>query len=330
MSPSLAGSTDGGRLIANYRNQWPGIKTAFQTYSVSFDNFFPSFNSGLGFLLFQDVAGSAGLTSTTFNFQYSYNIVINNDWQVIPGIQFSYGNKFIDFNKLKFADAQVSSGGSSSFTRLNNEKTNYIDFASSVFVYNSKYWFGLTADHLNQPNFTFLNEEMRLPLKLVLYGGMNIWTERSRLKGTTRSFSLSYRAQQQTNNSQLDLGLYWFNDPIEIGIWYRGLPFISSPISTIKNEEVSTKKALLLNQDAIIALISYKYGSYRVGYSYDISISKLGWNSQGAHELSIIYEFNQQSNLRLGGRRPALPCSETANPLSSTSRSKYKRKKRRF
>lgn len=318
MSPSLAGSTDGARLVANYRNQWPGVEKAYQTYSLSFDNFFQSINSGIGFLLYQDKAGSAGLTTTNFGFQYSYNLVINDYWQIIPGIQFTYGNKQIDFSKLNFGDEMIGNGGSGSWNRLNNEKANYIDFAASAFLYSSRYWFGLTINHLSEPNYTFLNEEMKMPIKLVFFGGMNIWNEKSRSKESARSFSLSYRMQQQAQNTQLDIGVYWYNDPIEIGVWYRGVPFLT------------TNNGSNINQDAIVALLSYNYGPFRVGYSYDVSISGLGWNAQGAHELSLIFEFNQKGSLRLNGKRPAIPCSKTANPLSSTSRSKYKHKRRRL
>ncbi len=317
MSPSLAGATDGGRFICNYRNQWPGINTAYETFSASFDNFFHAFNSGLGFLVYRDKAGSAGLTTTNFAFQYSYNLSINDFWQIIPGIQFTYGNKSIDFSKLKFGDEMIGNGGSGSWQRLSNDHTNYIDFASSVFLYSSKYWFGLTADHLSQPNYSFLNEETTLPLKFVFFGGMNIWKERSRQKGASRSFSFSYRIQKQAQNTQTDLGVYWLNNPLEVGAWYRGVPFLSSNNSTS------------INQDAIVALIAYKYGPYRIGYSYDISISGLGWNSQGAHEISFIYELNQRFNLRLNGKRPAIPCSDASNPLIN-SRNKYKRKSKRF
>jgi hypothetical protein len=81
-----------------------------------------------------------------------------------------------------------------------------------------------------------------------------------------------------------------------------------------------------INQDAVIVLLAYNYGPYRFGYSYDITISGLGLQSGGAHEISIIYEFNQRFNIRLGGRRPAIPCSETANPKDSSK--KYSGKKR--
>lgn len=318
LSPSLAGATDGGRLIVNYRNQWPEISKAFSTYAVSFDNFFPRFNSGIGFYLLQDKAGSVGLTSTHAAFQYSYNLMITKDWQVVPAIQFAYGNKSVDFSKIVFPDQPPGTpGASGSYDRLNNEQIHYIDMAASVFVYSSKYWVGITVDHLSRPNYTFLNEESKFDYKYVLFGGMNIWTEQRRRSGMQRAFSTSFRYQHQNQFNQLDVGVYWHNFPIELGFWYRGLPVFNNSNSSA------------LNQDALIALLAYNLGPLRVGYSYDITISSLGWSTAGAHEISLIYEFNQRGGLRLGGKRPAVPCSESANPLSSKS-GKYTRKKRRL
>jgi len=319
LSPSLAGATDGGRLIVNYRNQWPEVSNAFSTYSVSFDNFFPSFNSGIGFYLIQDKAGTAGLTTTNAAFQYSYNLIIADEWQVVPAVQFAYGNKAIDFSKAVFPDQPpFSGGGSGAYDRLSNDEVHYIDLAASVFLYSPKYWIGLTVDHLARPNYTFLNEEAKAEHKYVVFGGVNIWRERRRRSRSQRAFSTSFRYQRQAQFDQLDLGVYWHNSPLEIGVWYRGLPVINS-----------VEKSAAINQDAVIALLAYDLGSVRIGYSYDITVSSLGWSTAGAHELSFIFEFNQRRGLRSGGRRPAVPCSESANPLNSVG-GKYTRKRRRL
>ena len=315
LSPSLAGSTDGGRITLNYRNQWPAISKAFSTYAISVDNFFSTFNSGLGFYLMQDQAGSAGLKSTNAAFQYSYNLILTEKWQIVPAIQFEYGNRAIDFSKLIFADEEIGGGYSGSWDRLENEQVNYMDLAASAFAYSPKYWIGLTVNHLAKPNYTFLGEEMKYDLKYTMFGGINIWRERKRTSTVERSFSFSFRLQHQRKFNQADVGVYWHNSPMEVGIWYRGLP--------LGNENVS------VNQDAIVALIAYDLGAFRIGYSYDITISGLGIQSAGAHEISIIFEFNQNFGLRMKGRRPAVPCSSTANPLSSTKR-KYKRKSRKI
>jgi len=197
LSPSLAGATDGGRVILNYRNQWPAISKAFSTYSVSVDNFFPAFNSGLGFYLMQDRAGSAGLKSTNAAFQYSYNLIINDQWQIVPAIQFEYGNKAIDFSRLIFADEGIGGGTSGSWDRLENEQVHYMDLAASAFAYSQKYWIGFTVNHLAKPNYSFLGEEMKYDLKYTFFGGLNIWRERKRTSTVERSFSFSFRYQHQ-------------------------------------------------------------------------------------------------------------------------------------
>ena len=314
LSPSLAGATDGGRVVLNYRNQWPSIVKAFTTYAFSIDNFFTKFNSGLGFYLIQDRAGSAGLVTTNAAFQYSYNVQVTYYWQVVPAIQFAYGNKAIDFSKAIFPDQSPgNTGGSGAWERLANEQVNYLDMAASIFAYSSKYWMGLTVDHLARPNYSFLGEEAKAELKYVFFGGVNIWTERRRRKGKSRAFSASTRFQHQDNFNQLDAGVYWYNDPIEIGFWYRGLPFFNDA------------KSASTNQDAIVASLAYKFNNMRFGYSYDITTSSLGWSTAGAHEVSLLYEFNQKGSMRLNGRRPAVPCSESGNPSNG---SKYKRNKR--
>ena len=320
LSPSLAGSTDGGRLIVNYRNQWPEVSKAFSTYSVSVDNFFPSFNSGIGFYLIQDRAGTAGLTTTNAAFQYSYNLIIADQWQVVPAVQFAYGNKAIDFSKAVFPDQKPSAGGGSgAYGRLSNDRVHYIDLAASAFVYSPKYWVGLTVDHLAKPNYTFLNEDAKTEHKYMVFGGMNIWSERRRRARSHQAFSASFRYQHQAGFDQLDLGVYWHNSPLEIGVWYRGLPVINK-----------AEKSTALNQDAVVALLAYDLGPVRVGYSYDITISSLGRSTAGAHELSLIFEFNQRKGLRSGGRRPAVPCSESANPLIEGSRKDKTKRRRRL
>ena len=36
------------------------------------------------------------------------------------------------------------------------------------------------------------------------------------------TFAFNYRKQDEFN--QLDLGAYWQYNPIELGLWYRGIP----------------------------------------------------------------------------------------------------------
>jgi len=54
-------------------------------------------------------------------------------------------------------------------------------------------------------------------------------------------------------------------------------------------------------------LLGYKFDNINIGYSYDITISKLIGSTGGAHEISIIYNFDLNQTRKK--RRKAIPCS---------------------
>ena len=45
-------------------------------------------------------------------------------------------------------------------------------------------------------------------------------------------------------------------------------------------------------------------------YSYDITISKLGLNTGGSHELTIIYQWANRKNRRFTKRKRVVPCAK--------------------
>ena len=73
LNPAFTGVTYEHRFVANYRNQWPGIKRAYQTYMASYDYNMSDINSGIGITVMQDRAGTAGLTHTQFGTNYAYH-----------------------------------------------------------------------------------------------------------------------------------------------------------------------------------------------------------------------------------------------------------------
>src|SRR5688572_21555820 len=78
LNPAFAGTSVDHRFIANYRNQWPNVSQAFETYAFSYDYNLDQYNSGLGFMIMADKAGSANLKSTQFNFQYAYKVKLSD------------------------------------------------------------------------------------------------------------------------------------------------------------------------------------------------------------------------------------------------------------
>jgi type IX secretion system PorP/SprF family membrane protein len=293
LSPSFAGATNEYRLAVNYRDQWPAVPGVFNTYSISFDKAMPNFNSGIGVLATYDVAGSGNLSTTNIGLLYSYDFNINKEWHIRPGVEFKFYYLGLDIGKLVFNSQITGSGTSPSVTPPPFDNVADIDFATSALVYNSRTWAGFTLDHLLTPKMSFYGNDATLPVKFNFYGGTQILKQTRLRQKTQEILSVAVNFQKQGKFYQSDLGLYFYKDPIIFGIWYRGIPLVTSQVG-----------------DAIIGLIGIKTKQLHIGYSYDFTISNLIGSTGGAHEISLIYEFNNLSLGQLKKRIRAIPCPE--------------------
>lgn len=293
LAPSFAGATEEYRFALNYRNQWPAIPGVFHTYSISFERAMPNFNSGVGILATHDVAGQGNLSTTNIGLLYSYDFNINREWHVRPGVNFKFHYLGLDIYKLIFNSQITGSGTSPSVTPPPFENVADVDFATSVLVYNERIWGGLTLDHLLTPKISFYGEDGTIPVKFNMFGGVQL-LKKTRLRVKIQEvLSIAMNFQKQGKFYQSDLGMYYYKDPLVFGMWYRGIPFATSQAG-----------------DAIIGLLGIKTNAFQIGYSYDFTISNLISSTSGAHEISLIYEFN---NLSLGAQRKrirAIPCPE--------------------
>lgn len=279
LNPAFTGVTYEHRLVLNYRNQWPGISKAYQTYMASYDYNMPEINSGLGVTVMQDRAGTAGLTHTQFGLNYAYHFKVSKFSEIRMGANLNYNMKRLDFSKLKFND-QITTGSGTSLEAVNYEQLNFMDFAAGALLNSTQYWLGLSAKHLTQPNSSLTGDKVPLPLSISLHGGYRFIMEQ-KTKELKRYISPAFNYRHEQKYDQLDIGVYYYHLPLNVGIWYRGLPF-------------KKYAATYSSREAIAILVGFDISEYnlRVGYSYDITVSKLGIsNSMGAHELSLIYEI---------------------------------------
>ena len=296
LSPSFAGSTSGTRAVLNFRDQWPSIPGSFITYSASIDHFLPQYNSGIGLQVLRDQAGSGQLALTTVAISYSYLFKVNRKWTVRPGLMLNYNIRSIDFDKLMFNDQMDIDGNSSSSIETPSlEKVHYADAGFSVMAYNKLYWGGLMLDHIFNPNQSLIDGVSRVPIKLRLYGGRKFTVANAKkYNEETIKVAFSYKAQGKFD--QLDLGAYWSREPFIFGLWYRGIPLFKKYAPGY------------INHDAFAVLFGYKYKDLTFGYSYDVTISRIFNNTAGAHEISLIFEFNQNQKVRRKRNFTIIPC----------------------
>jgi type IX secretion system PorP/SprF family membrane protein len=282
LNPAFTGANVCGRLSLNYRNQWSGIPGTFTTYQAAYDHYIRSAKSGIGVQVFHDRAGLGSLNTTQLTGLYAYEARLGKRVMGRGGLALGLIQRQTDLSKYVFAD-QLRDGTPHSSESFNIIRANYFDIGTGFLVYSQSTWLGFSAAHMNKPNQSLLNGTSPLPTELKFHGGYKFVIEElesSNPRLAVNNFvtiAMNYKKQNKFN--QLDAGLYYTKDLFVIGAWYRGLPFF-------KPEESYA------NSDALILLLGMNVQKYKVGYSYDFTISKLtNYASHGSHEVSMSYQF---------------------------------------
>lgn len=309
-NPAFTGSGYAPRAIFNFRNQWPSLGANFITNVVSVDTYIDKFNSGVGVMFLNDQQGSARLKTTEFSGFYSYQAQLGDEHFLRAGLQATYSNRGFNPLGLTFGDQYDNTGftGAPSGDPLadpnNINPVNFVDFSTGLLYFNPKAFLGVAVHHLTEPNMDFLgtNQGDRLPRKYTVNGGLNIPLANpySNAGNSDKEFVLTptFLYKQQGKFSQLDIGAYVTYTPLTLGLWYRGIPL----------KKQGTTRA---NHDALVALAGFRFDSFSIGYSYDLTISGLGASSGGAHEISVAYQFEafeKEKNPHIRRRKKELSC----------------------
>jgi type IX secretion system PorP/SprF family membrane protein len=299
LSPSFAGLTDGSRVAMTYRDQWPGIPNTYRTFSFAADHFFDSYNSGVGLVFVSDVQGGGQLVTQNVGFVYAYEFPITRHLYMRPGLNFKYFERKIDPSSLLWGD-QIGPGGdilASGIGDFREESFRKFDAAASAMIYSDDFWGGFVLDHLVKSNIGFSDIESPMPMRTTIYGGGK-YRFRTRTRNQDEvSATLAFMYRMQDDFHQLDIGSYWYVNPFELGLWYRGLP-----INEYKG---------LMNNDALIFILGFNIGNVRLSYSYDLTLSNLAGHSGGANEFSMIFRFSTRAINQ--SPRGAIPCNEPGN-----------------
>jgi len=278
LNPALTGNTPGGRLVANYRMQWAGIPGAFKTFALSYDHNVSSVNSGLGVQFIRDNAGSQDLTYTSANLFYSHSVNVSKKWVMSAGFSSAFVQKGTDYRRYTFSD-QIIRNSSQTIDRFPNDQVTYLDISTGLLVYSSSFFSGVSVFHINKPNESFIGVKSEVPMKLMIHAGWDYPLEKTRSGTVIRSLTFAASYKSQNKYDQLDVGTYYNRKFLIFGIWYRGIPVLKS------------YEPGIANNDAVVLLLGLKRKAIQVGYSYDVTISRIWTNTFGSHEISMSYKY---------------------------------------
>jgi len=273
LNPAFAGSHGCPRFAVNYRNQWPSLTGSYVSYAASYDQFFKSINGGFGIILVNDVQAKT-INTTTGSLIYSYHAKLSRKWSLYFGGKATWAQKSLDWSKLTFGDmidprkgfilatGDVPRGGNHGF----------FDASAGLIVFNKSFNFGIAAHHLSQPNESMIIGPVDpLPIRITAHTSATIPLGKHSKYSNPTTIMPSVIYSYQNGFQQLNVGTYVKYGTMQVGAWLR-------------------------NRDAFILTVGLNTGVFKVGYSYDVTVSPLNNGiSGGSHEVSLGFNLTCKS-----------------------------------
>ncbi len=116
----------------------------------------------------------------------------------------------------------------------------------------------------------YIGNTSRLNMRMTFHGGALFYVEPDYYGNDLRRISVSPNVvyMQQGEFKQLNTGMYVNFYPFVAGLWLRHN---------------------FSNPDAVIASLGFQQPQYKIGYSFDFTLSRMGLPAGGAHEISFVW-----------------------------------------
>ncbi len=304
-NPAYTGINSGIRARFLYRNQWPSLPVSYKSYYFAADlgdRSLPG-SGGIGLMINQDTPGAGLINNFGAALTIGVRIPITSYMISQIGIKAGIMQRKVNWDDFVFADqlsAQYGNIYQTAFIPSDASKRVVPDFgAGGVLQFvnpdgNISGNIGFAVDHIFRPDVSFLNTgSSPYPRKwvgqfdmifVVGQGGSSMVT-----RGSDDPLKINiggiYQNQANLNSLQVGLNLLKFN--IYLGGWFK-----------------TTMTGIVNSSLALVA--GYKYTFYddmniKFMYSYDLQISGALQGTGGAHEITLILEFDKISLFGSGG-----------------------------
>ncbi len=309
-NPAYTGINSGVRARFAFRDQWPSLPVDYKSYFFSADvgdRNLPG-SGGLGLYVNSNNYGKSYINDLSFGLSISVRIPITALFVSQIGIKAAVVQHKIDYPSMVFGDELNEKYGRIYSTQFpvdvySNKKV-FPDFGiGGLFQFANPDGIitgtgGFAVDHIFQPDEAFLSTATaKIPRKYVAHldlvistspGGSSSSMYTNGGGGDPLRINPGFLYQSQGNLNSLVAGFNILKYNLYLGAWYR---------TALKN-----------NPSTAVALVAgYKYTfaedmSLKFMYSYDLQISSNLQGLGGAHEISLILEFDKLS-LFGGGNR---------------------------
>jgi type IX secretion system PorP/SprF family membrane protein len=312
-NPAYTGINTGVRARFTFRDQWPNLPVDFRSYYFSADlgdRNLPG-SGGLGLIVNSDNEGVGFIKNLAVGLSVGVRIPITATVVSQVGIKASIVQKSLNWDDFVFSDQLSEKYGNiylSQFVPPSANKKVYPDFGAGGLLQfanpegNVTGVAGFAVDHIFRPDESFLSTASApLPRKyvahldVVIAAGGGSSSSMYASGGTNDPLKINpgifYQNQGKMNLLQVGFNMLKYN--IYLGGWFK-TGVNNSPSSSI----------------AIVAGYRYTFAedmSIKFMYSYDLMTSGSMQGLGGAHEISLILEFDKLTIFGGGGGGVSTP-----------------------
>jgi len=297
-NPAFTGLNTGLRARFTYRDQWPTLPVDLKSYYFSADvgdRNLPG-AGGIGLMIQSDNYGYALISNLQVGLTVGVRVPITSFMIAQVGIKAAVAQNIINWDELVFSNQLDPRYGviyQSGYPAPDDNRRVYPDFAAGGILQfispdggiNGN--IGLACDHIFRPDKAFLsNASCPLERKWVAHGDVVISSGFSsssfyRAADEPLKVNIGFLYQNQAKFNSLNLGLNLLKYNMYLGGWYK---------TTMTGNTGA----------AVVLLAGYRYRfaqdmSVKFIYSYDLQVSKNLSGTGGAHEISIVLDFDQFS-----------------------------------
>jgi len=259
LNPAYAGSKDYASITAMFRKQWTGFPGSPVTQSASIHGPLKSKKVGLGLLISNDHVGVTAQTDVYGS--YAFHIPMPNA-KLALGIQGGFS-----YVKSKLSDLTVWDSNDQVF-ELNTQTNLLPNFGAGIYYYREKFYAGISVPHL-------LNYDPERTLGI-------------EVKDAFRQTRHYYLTAGGVVNLSRDIKF----KPSALLKYVQGAPFQYDLNANFLLNDILWVGATYRSNDAIVAMIEYQINKkLRLGYSYDITLTRLSNYESGTHEIMLGYDF---------------------------------------
>jgi len=296
LNPARCGEDKGLFIAGQYRQQWPGIISNFNTYSVSADIFEPNLGGGIGVRLLKNEEGEGIQRTNEFMLNYSVKVPMTIFGARAEGsVGFGAGviSRVIDPSQLVFSDQLDPVNGmvfptGANIGGIEKAKASNFNVGASLRSHFTKnrtdtYWhLGFAIHNVNQPNLSLVNQEARLPLRYVGYVDAigNIRPDNTNAPFYVKPGFVYMRQKGITGKAfeSFRVGTTLMTKGVWASVFY-------------KNENIYDLKT----SESLVYIVGtsllYKRPIMNFYYAYDMTISELTTNTRGTHEIGVSFLF---------------------------------------